>query len=213
MKGGAKHTYTGAYAQARCQTEVFSTLSGSGYMSKEALQSWSKDRIQHKHSWLFSIAASPQFWRIQKETGAGTSRHEYRSCQLNMKVGANPHHIKCLVCTKPPPHSIGPILSCCSDTWFLLKLPKNLLGQSICRKGNFPRHMLVTKEKEETEKKMDITSWTLWSFPKIKNRGRSGSLWIPYIHLLQYKEHMQLPPKSQRAWDQLKDSTEDLIFQ
>lgn len=50
-------------------------------------------KMQHKHFWLFSIAASSQFWRIQKETGAGTSRYEYRSCQLNVKVGVNPHHI------------------------------------------------------------------------------------------------------------------------
>lgn len=88
VKAGAKHTCTGPYLQAGCHTKVFLSLSGSGYMPKQNhLWSWSKNRIQQKHSQHFSIVVSPHFWRIQKETGAGTSRYECRSCQLNMQVG------------------------------------------------------------------------------------------------------------------------------
>lgn len=65
---------------------------------------------------------------------------------------SNPSSMKCLVCTEPLPHSTGPILCCHPNLWLLPKLSKHWLWQSVCRKGDFPRQLLVTSEEWETAK-------------------------------------------------------------
>lgn len=65
---------------------------------------------------------------------------------------SKPSSMKCLVGSEPLPHSTGPILCCHPDLWLLPKLSKHWLGQSQCRKGDFPRQVLVASEEWETGK-------------------------------------------------------------